>query len=451
MIHRGLLFWSIAAVATAVGLFTVKYKVQDLEEKIDRTNQKIIESQQATHILKVEWAHLNEAERIEKLAQKHLKLEPANIKQVTRLDILKNDSNQQRRDPPLPSPTNGQRRPLVDCARWWSRLRGGRQPLAGLRTPSGRITTGPTTPPRPALAQAPAITGPVGDGQVATTSIDEILSKKEGYVGEVVAQIWPARPGRRVPAAAGARYGSEKERLKGDVQETARQRLVVTSAIFIMVFCAVGLRMGYVSLLRDGAEPTQRVAARGGSIQSERADIVDRNGVVFATSVPVMSAFVNPHLLLDTADAARKIVSALPEIKYEEIKEKLDGDKSFIWIKRGLSPREHFLVNRLGIPGLRVDPHHDVGHSPSTPPANGPRGSAGIRPRSAEIVGRRLGSHFGVSNRSPSLSPSQLRSQGQGGSPVATGRPLEENSNPVDWCRRSPLSQEKPRIISLPT
>ena len=162
----------------------------------------------------------------------------------------------------------------------------------------------------------------------------------------------PPDPAAASPAAAGARYGSEKERLKGDVQETARQRLVVTSAIFIMVFGAVGLRMGYVSLLRDGAEPTQRVAARGGSIQSERADIVDRNGVVFATSVPVMSAFVNPHLLIDTADAARKIVSALPEIKYEEIKEKLDGDKSFIWIKRGLSPREHFLVNRLGIPGL---------------------------------------------------------------------------------------------------
>ena len=76
----------------------------------------------------------------------------------------------------------------------------------------------------------------------------------------------PPEPAAATPAAAGARYGSEKERLKGDVQETARQRLVVTSAIFIMVFGAVGLRMGYVSLLRDGAEPTQRVAARGGSI-----------------------------------------------------------------------------------------------------------------------------------------------------------------------------------------
>ena len=104
MIHRGLLFWSVVAVATAVGLFTVKYKVQDLEERIDRTNQKIIESQQATHILRVEWAHLNEAERIEKLALKHLKLEQASIKQVVRLDSLKPESVPPRRDPPLPSP-----------------------------------------------------------------------------------------------------------------------------------------------------------------------------------------------------------------------------------------------------------------------------------------------------------------------------------------------------------
>jgi len=181
MIHRGLLFWSIAAVATAVGLFTVKYKVQDLEEKIDRTNQKIIESQQATHILRVEWAHLNEAERIERLAQKHLKLEQAGIKQVARLDSLKNDSNQQRRDPPLPSP------PRTGSDVPSSTVPGGGRvsaeagsPSPASAPPSGRITTGPTTPPRPALVQEPATSGPVGDGQVASTSIDEILSKKEG-------------------------------------------------------------------------------------------------------------------------------------------------------------------------------------------------------------------------------------------------------------------------------
>jgi len=155
-------------------------------------------------------------------------------------------------------------------------------------------------------------------------------------------------------AAAGARYGSaqERERLKGDAQETARQRLVVTSALFAMVFVAIALRMGYVSLLRDGEEPTQRVAARGGSIQSERADIVDRQGAVLATSVPVVSAFVNPRLLIDAPDAARKIATALPDLKYEDVLAKLEEDKTFVWIKRGLSPREHDRVNRLGIPGL---------------------------------------------------------------------------------------------------
>ena len=181
MIHRGLLFWSIAAVATAVGLFAIKYKVQDLEEQIDRSNQKIITSQQATHILKVEWAHLNEAERIEKLAQKFLKLEQAGIRQVARLDILKNDSNQQRRDPPLPSP------PRTGSDVPSSTVPGGGRVSAEAGSPSpasapssGRITTGSTTPPRPAIIQEPATTGPVGDGQIAATSIDEILSRKEG-------------------------------------------------------------------------------------------------------------------------------------------------------------------------------------------------------------------------------------------------------------------------------
>jgi cell division protein FtsL len=192
MIHRGLLFWSVAAVATAVGLFAVKYKVQDLEEQLDHTNRKIITSQQATHILKVEWAHLNEAERIERLAQKYLKLEQAGIKQVARLDMLKpeatpqpiqqaNQQNQQRRDSPLPSP------PRTGNDVPSSSVPGGGRVSAEAGSPSpasapssGRITTGSTTPPRPAVVKEPATTGPVGDGQVAATSIDEILSRKEG-------------------------------------------------------------------------------------------------------------------------------------------------------------------------------------------------------------------------------------------------------------------------------
>jgi cell division protein FtsL len=200
MIHRGLLFWSVAAVATAIGLFSVKYKVQDLEEKIDRTNQKIIESQQATHILKIEWAYLNEAERIQRLAQKYLKLDQANISQVARLDTLKPDSgkpdsgavasakpdspstkaDQQRRDSPLPSPPRtGNDVPSSSVPGGGRVSAEAGSPSPASAPPSGRITTGSTTPPRPAKPE-PATKGPVGDGQVAATSIDEILSRKEG-------------------------------------------------------------------------------------------------------------------------------------------------------------------------------------------------------------------------------------------------------------------------------
>jgi cell division protein FtsL len=180
MIHRGLMFWSIAAIATAVGLFAVKYRVQDLEERIDRTNQKIVESQQATHILRIEWAHLNEAERIEKLAKKYLKLEQAQITQVVRLDSLKQASSPPRREAPLPSP------PRTGNDVPSSTLPGGARVAAEAGSPSpasapsSRRTPGPTTPPRPAVIQEPATSGPEGDGQTAAASIDELLQKQEG-------------------------------------------------------------------------------------------------------------------------------------------------------------------------------------------------------------------------------------------------------------------------------
>ena len=195
MIHRGLLFWSLVAVGTAVGLFGVKYKVQDLEEKIDRTNQKIIEAQKATHILRVEWAHLNEAERIQRLAEKYLKLEPASIKQVIRFDVLKVDSAKAdpakvdsaktdsvppRRDPPLPPP------PRTGTDVPSSTLPGGGRvaaeagsPSPASAPPSGR-SSGPTTPPRLATPKEPAPPGPAGEGQSAAASIDDLIARNAG-------------------------------------------------------------------------------------------------------------------------------------------------------------------------------------------------------------------------------------------------------------------------------
>ena len=153
----------------------MKYRVQDLEEKIDRTNLKIVESQQATHILQIEWDYLNEAERIERLAQKNLKLEQASIKQVVRLDSLATSSVPPRRDSPLPSPP----RTGTDVP---SSKPGGDRVAAEAGSPSpasAPLSTGPTTPPRPASPKEQAQSGPDGGKQRVAASIDDILSRKE--------------------------------------------------------------------------------------------------------------------------------------------------------------------------------------------------------------------------------------------------------------------------------
>ena len=138
----------------------------------------------------------------------------------------------------------------------------------------------------------------------------------KGTVGEAVAQAASPEPAAAANAAAGARYGSAQERLKGDAQETARQRLVIASGIFAVVFVAVACAWATSRCCARRRADAARRRARGGSIQSERADIVDRNGAVLATSVPVMSAFVNPRLLLDPQDAAQedRLGAARPQV-----------------------------------------------------------------------------------------------------------------------------------------
>lgn len=136
------------------------------------------------------------------------------------------------------------------------------------------------------------------------------------------------------------------------VLETGRTRLLVTGALFAIAFSVIALRLATVSLLQQGEEPG--VAQRGAApaLPVERADIVDRNGVVLATSLPTASLYANPRQVFDPDDAAVQLAGVLPGLSQAEIAEKLSADKSFVWLKRNLTPREQYQVNRLGIPGL---------------------------------------------------------------------------------------------------
>jgi cell division protein FtsI (penicillin-binding protein 3) len=84
-----------------------------------------------------------------------------------------------------------------------------------------------------------------------------------------------------------------------------------------------------------------------------RADIVDRNGKLLAATLDSPSLYANPKQILDPADTTRKLVQTFPSLKSDEVYTKLTSAKSFVYIKRHLTPREQYEANQLGIPGLQ--------------------------------------------------------------------------------------------------
>lgn len=147
----------------------------------------------------------------------------------------------------------------------------------------------------------------------------------------------------------------EKIRIEGDRKtaiETGRNRLIVAGALFSAAFLVIGVRVIDVSIFSNDAEPRYTRSITKSEKYTGRADIVDRNGVLLATSLNTASLYANPRLVLDPEQAALKLARALPDIDVEEIEKKLRSNRGFVWLRRHLTPRQQYAVNRLGIPAL---------------------------------------------------------------------------------------------------
>ncbi len=163
-------------------------------------------------------------------------------------------------------------------------------------------------------------------------------------------------------------YGPEPlVRLDGTLKqclEIGRTRLLAAGLLFTVAFLVIGLRLIDLSLLQEAKEPRLAAVSQTTALESVRADIVDRNGVVLATTLPTASLYANPRQVLDSSGVAERLATVLPDLPKAELSAKLGSDRAFVWLKRKLTPRQQYEVNRLGIPGLyfqhepdRVYPH----------------------------------------------------------------------------------------------
>jgi hypothetical protein len=72
----------ILAAAAGGTLFHVSFEVSELDDRLGKLNRDIRTDREAIHVLRAEWSFLNQPNRLEELARRHLNLQPVSGSQL---------------------------------------------------------------------------------------------------------------------------------------------------------------------------------------------------------------------------------------------------------------------------------------------------------------------------------------------------------------------------------
>ena len=86
MFRLSTFFLVIFTSTVGAGVFHIKYEVARLEKNYDNIQSNIATTQNKIHVLRVEWAHLNDPVYLQKLAETHLTAKPVEPHQVVFLE-----------------------------------------------------------------------------------------------------------------------------------------------------------------------------------------------------------------------------------------------------------------------------------------------------------------------------------------------------------------------------
>ncbi|MES2667043.1 MAG: penicillin-binding protein 2 [Pseudomonadota bacterium] len=200
-----------------------------------------------------------------------------------------------------------------------------------------------------------------------------------------------------------------QEVMRDRARGRAEFRLLVLTVGFFVVFTAIGARMGLLA----ASQPMEPLAsAPGAEITAQRADITDRNGRVLATNMTTNSLYAQPKDMVDPARAARQLALIFPELKEDDLLRRFTDGRSFMWVRKVLSPEQMQQVHDIGDPGLLFGPRemrlYPNGQLAAHVLGGASFGAEGVN--SAEVIGT-----AGVEK----AMDARLRDPAQGGTPLA--------------------------------
>lgn len=136
-----------------------------------------------------------------------------------------------------------------------------------------------------------------------------------------------------------------------------RVRLILTGIVFTMLFGAIGAKAAYLQIFRTSwlsskaaGQYTRDLVKRG-----RRGTIYDANHIEMAVSVDTTSIAAYPRMIPDPDRTAAALAKALG-LNRRSVKHKLASGRSFVWLKRQVTPRESRAVSALKIKGIDFIP-----------------------------------------------------------------------------------------------
>ncbi len=129
----------------------------------------------------------------------------------------------------------------------------------------------------------------------------------------------------------------------------ARNRLWMAIACFVGIYGVMGGKLIYFGVIGgendDNAGPAVQQLA-------SRPDILDRNGEILATDIKTASLYAEPRKIVDPDETIEMLSTVLPDLDWEATYKRLKSGAGFVWVKRGLTPRQQSQIMALGVPGI---------------------------------------------------------------------------------------------------
>lgn len=142
---------------------------------------------------------------------------------------------------------------------------------------------------------------------------------------------------------------------RGRIAEQARTRIMMCAVVFVFVFTSLGVRLAFISF---GQVAPDRRYAQAGEDNPPRPEIIDRNGALLATDLPVIALEVAGREVWDPGETAQKLASVLPDIDPVSLMLELEEGR-YKEVRSDLTPSERQAIFDLGLPGVRFEARVD--------------------------------------------------------------------------------------------